>query len=223
MSEEKLDFSELNIAIGQLVDVLPQQSTTKEFSQVVVVGAIPQQALIITAPESGIFPRLEVGEKLVFRLGLADGLAIFAAHVLFISEVPAFMVYVDFPGVVTFKRVRNATRVSVSLPVLVSNISSKQQSGLAGRIIDISTTGAGLEMFDPLGSSGDRIKIKGKFSVGSIQRVLSIDAVIRISKRLSDKVIFYGIEFLESDENDLLVLFGFIFNAMSFGKIKKME
>lgn len=223
MSEEKLNFSELDISIGQLVDVLPQQSTTKAFTQVVVVGTIPQQALIITAPESGIFPKLDVGEKLIFRLGLSDGLAIFAAQVLFISEVPAFMVYVDLPGVVTFKRVRNATRVSVSLPVLVSNVSSKQQSGLAGRIIDISTTGAGLEMFDPLGSNGDRIKIKGKFTVGSIQRVLSIDAVIRMSKRVSEKIVFYGIEFLESDENDLLVLFGFIFNAMSFGKIKKMD
>lgn len=223
MSEEQIDFSELNIAIGQSIEALPQSAGTKEFTEVLVIGGIPGEALIITATPDGIFPKMSEGETVIFKIALADGIALFTAQVLFISDVPAFMVYLDFPVKAKFRRIRNATRVKVTLPVLASNMDNKAMSGCAGRIKDISTTGAGLEMYEPLGEEGHRIVIKGKFNVGDIQRILSIDAVIRLKKQIDPKTIFYGIEFLESDENDLLVLFGFIFNAMSFGKIQKIR
>lgn len=223
MSEEQISFSELNIGIGQSLEALPKSAGTKEFTQVLVIGAIPGEAIIITAMPSGVFPKMSEGETVIFRIALADGIALFSAQVLFISDVPTFMVYLDYPEKVQFRRIRHATRVSVVLPVLASNKDEKSISGIAGRIKDISTTGAGLEMYEHLGLEGNRIVIKGKFNVGDIQRILSIDAIIRMTKKLDEKTIFYGIEFLESDENDLLVLFGFIFNAMSFGKIQKIR
>lgn len=223
MDEEKLEFDELGITIGQMVEALVKGSGTKEFSDVLVIGAIPGEALILTAPPSGVFPKMDEGDKVVIRVKLADGVAIFAAHVLFISDVPMFMVYLDFPSDITFKRIRNATRVSVKLPVLVSNSDEPKYSGVAGRITDISTSGAGLALTEYAGDAGERIVMKGKFTVGNIQRVLSIQAVIRAVNKKSDDLIIYGVEFLEDDENDLLVLFGFIFNAMAFGKIQNIR
>ncbi len=223
MSEEKLEFDELEISIGQTVEVLPKSSEEKAFSDVLLLGAIPGEALIITAPASGIFPKMEEGEKVVMRVKLADGVAIFASSVLFISDVPMYMVYLDFPTDISFKRIRNASRVSVKLPVLVSNVSSPEFCGIAGQITDISTTGAGLALTEYAGENGDEINMKGKFSVGNIQRVLAIRAVIRATKKKTDALTIYGVEFLEDDENDLLVLFGFIFNAMAFGKIQNIR
>ncbi|MFL0811596.1 MAG: flagellar brake protein [Agarilytica sp.] len=222
MSDEKIQFDELALSMGQSVEILPSSTGEKEFSEVLVLGAIPGEAIILGAPASGVFPKLSEGEKIVFRAKMADGLALFASNVLFMNDVPLFMVYIDFPKSIQFKRIRNATRVSVKMPILVSNTDNPKYNTITGRIEDISTLGAGLILSEFAGGEGDILALKGKFTVGKIQRVLSIRAVARKVKKLSDDAVFYGVEFLEEDENDLLVLFGFIFNAMAFGKIQKI-
>lgn len=222
MSDEKIQFDELELGLGQVVDVLPQSSSNKDFSEVLLLGAIPGEALILGAPASGEFPKMEEGEKVVFRVKMANGVGLFASNVLYMTDVPMFMVYVDFPQDIQFKRIRNASRVSVKMPILVSNQDKPEFSTITGRIDDISTLGAGLILSESAGDEGDVLALKGKFTVGSIQRVLSVRAVARKVKKLSPDAVFYGVEFLEDDENDLLVLFGFIFNAMAFGKIQKI-
>lgn len=223
MSDEKLQFDELDVSIGQIVEALPKSCASKQFTDVMIIGAIPGEAIIISAPPSGVFPKLVEGEALVLRLKMASGVAIMATSVLFISEEPMYMVYLDYPKDVTFKRIRNAARVSVKLPVLVSNIETSEFSCVAGQIIDISTTGASLSLTEYVGAEGEQISMKGKFSVGGIQRILSLRAVIRGTEKKALDQTVYGIEFLADNENDLLVLFGFIFNAMAFGKIQKIR
>ncbi len=223
MSDEKLQFDELDVKIGQIVEALPKSCVSKQFTDVIIIGGIPGEALIISAPPSGIFPKLVEGETLVLRLKMASGVAIMATSVLFISEEPMFMVYLDFPRDITFKRIRNAARVSVKLPVLVSNLESAEFSCVAGKITDISTTGASLSLTEYVGKEGEQISMKGKFSVGGIQRILSLRAVIRATEKKAIDQIIYGIEFLADNENDLLVLFGFIFNAMAFGKVQNIR
>lgn len=223
MSDEKLQFDELDVSIGQIVEALPKSCVSKQFTDVMIIGAIPGEAVIISAPPSGVFPKIVEGEALVLRLKMASGVAIMATSVLFISEEPMYMVYLDYPKDVTFKRIRNAARVSVKLPVLVSNIETSEFSCVAGQIVDISTTGASLSLTEYVGAEGEQISMKGKFSVGGIQRILSLRAVIRATEKKSLEQTVYGIEFLADNENDLLVLFGFIFNAMAFGKIQKIR
>tara|TARA_R110000868_G_scaffold168246_2_gene402907 strand:- start:7 stop:678 length:672 start_codon:yes stop_codon:yes gene_type:complete len=223
MSDEKLQFDELGISMGQMVEALPKNDPEKVFSEVVMLGAIPNEALIIAPPPSGLFPKMAEGERVIIRLKLADGVAIFTSTVLFVADVPMFMVYLDFPQEISFKRIRNASRVSVKLPILVSNRNDKQYSGITGQITDISTTGAGLLLSEFAGDKGDELVVKGKFAVGSIRRVLTINGIVRMVKETKSNTLIYGVEFLEEDENDLLVLFGFIFNAMAFGKIQKIR
>lgn len=224
MSSEQLHkFGDLDVKMGQTVQVLSKSSDVKEFYDVMLIGVIPGESLILGAPETGVFPKIEEGHQLVFRIMLADGIALFNSVVLYISDVPLFMVYADYPREIKFKQVRNASRVNVSLPVLASNLTTGVQSGVAGRFIDISTSGAGIECYEQLGSIGDDVIVKGKFEVNSIQRLLSIKASIRARKRLTNDSHIYGLEFAGGDEDDLLVLFGYIFNAMAYGKIQKIR
>ncbi|MFT5084072.1 MAG: hypothetical protein ACI9Y1_002124 [Lentisphaeria bacterium] len=216
-------FEDLDIKMGQVVQIMPKHSSEKAFFDVVLVGAIPGESLIMTTSDSGVFPAISAGDAVIFRVMLSDALAVFSCVVLFISEVPMFMVYVDYPKDIKLKQVRKASRVNVSLPVLASNTTTGKQIGVAGRISDISTAGAGVELFEPLGSVNDEVVLKGKFIVGSIRRLLAIKGVIRMEKKKSDKCYVYGVEFREGAEEDLLVLFGFIFNAMTFGKIQKIR
>lgn len=222
MSEEKLNFEDLNISIGQRVEVLAQQSENKEFVEVVILGAIPLESLIITVNEAGVAPEIGEGQNLVFRIALPDGIAVFLGRVLYMTEDPLFMVFVDIPKEVTFKRIRKAPRVFTTIPVLVSNLSTKEQTGIAGRIKDISTAGARMDLYEHLGKAGDQISVKGKFTVGSVKRLTSIKAIIR-SVGVIDKGFQYGVEFVEEDENELIALFGFIFDAMSSGKVDNIS
>lgn len=223
MSEESIELESLNLTFGQTMEAMPGKSAVQEFSPVVLLGAISGQSLIISAPPSGEFPRMAEGERVVFRLNLPSGIAMFSSHVLFISDVPMFMVYVDYPQQLKFKKIRQAARAHISLPILLSNSELKQRSGISGKITDISTAGAGLEAYEELGDKGQGVVIKGKFSIGNIQRFLSIRSIIRSQSRSVSGHYIYGVEFLEDDEDDLLVLFGFIFNAMAFGKLQQVR
>jgi hypothetical protein len=60
------------------------------------------------------------------------------------------------------------------------------------------------------------VELKGKFQVGGITRVLSIQSVIRAIIPAKEGA-SYGVEFFEKDEDKLLVLLGFIFHSMVFG------
>lgn len=222
MSEEKLNFEDLNLSIGQHVEVLIQSAEDKTFSRVMVLGAIPNESVIITADESGIVPPIEEGHDLVFRMSQPDGIAVFLGRVLYITEDPLYMAFIDIPTEVTFKRIRKAPRVFTSIPILVSNLDNPEYTGIAGRLKDISTVGACLDLYEPLGQVGDRVNIKGKFSVGTIKRVTSVRALIRSEKPLGNGL-QYGVEFVEENENELITLFGFIFDAMSSGKIDNIR
>lgn len=217
MSEPTLvNFSELDLTFGQEMFVLPDINDKKAMFECVLVGCIPNECVMITAPASGLFPSVEAGQRVLIRIRLPSGIALFPTTVLFISEVPTLIVYVDYPRDIKFKRVR-AARVTVTLPILANNVTDNSKFGIAGKIVDISTSGARIDMFSALGQAGDLVEIKGKFEVGGILRVLTIQSVIRAIVPSADNAA-YGIEFFEQDEDKLLVLLGFIFHAMAFGQ-----
>lgn len=223
MSEEQiLNFSELGVQMGQSLEILPRAEGVKTFSDCIILGMIPDQSLILSVPESGMFPDVQEGQDVVIRVFMDQGVALFNSTILYISDVPLYMVYLDFPSEIKFKRVRKAARVDVTLPVLASN-PSNGASGIAGKFIDISAGGAGLELYEDLGEVDDDVIIRGKFPVGNIQRLLSIKATIRFKKQKNSRAYVYGVEFNEGEEDDRLVLFGFIFNAMAFGNVQKIR
>lgn len=222
MNEEYLNFDDLDLHIGQVIEVLPQKSADKTFVKVPVIGAILSECIIISAIELSDFSITE-GEQLILRVMLSNGIAVFATNVLYIAEEPIPLIYADFPSKIKFMRIRSSVRAKISLPALVSNITDSQYIGISGQILDISERGAALCSDEPLGQGGDEINIKAKFIVEKIQRVLSIKGKIMKAKQLGDGEFKYGIEFFEQDENTMLLLYSFIFNAMASGKIQKIN
>jgi len=216
MSEEQyISFEDLCLGHGQTLQAVIENSQDREFADVVLIGAIPGQSLILTAPESGLFPKMEEGQNVILRVNLALGTAVFGVKVLFISDMPLFMTYVDFPDQIKFTALRAAPRISLTMPVLLANATTGERKGVAGRIKDISLGGAAIESFEALGSIGEEVSIKGKFGVASIQRVISVKARICSARQLNERSFFYGVEFKEEEELSLLVLTGFIFHAMA--------
>ncbi|WP_370978099.1 flagellar brake protein [Agaribacterium sp. ZY112] len=217
-------FNDLNIKLGQVVQIHPDPAQPQARCDCLLVGSLPGESILITAaPGAEDFPHLEVGQQVVIRVMSANGVALFQTCVLFISDMPVFMVYLDFPQAVQFRMVRSASRVEVALPVLVYSLSCPAQSGVAGKIADISLGGAGLELYEDVGEAGDLLELKGKFDVGGIRRTVKLKAEIKNKKARASGNTSYGIAFSESDEEKLLVLFGFIFNSMAFGDVQSVS
>jgi len=224
MSErQSLRFDDLDLKFGQVIQLHPSVENGTERYDCILVGCLPGEAVIITAPEDGRFPLLEAGGRVVIRVMSCNGVALFPTTILHVGESPVYLVYLDFPKSIQFKLVRNASRVDVALPILVSNIQKKALRGIVGRIVDISLSGAQLNVDDNIGEMGDRLELKGKFEVSSIKRTLGIQAVIKAKHCNAEGAYAYGVEFHEKDEDKLLVLFGYIFNAMALGQPKKIQ
>lgn len=223
MIDEKLNFDDLNLKFGQVIQIHPSPGKSPDRFNCILVGCLPNEAVIVTAPESGQFPLLKEGDAIAIRVMSANGVAIFPTLVLHIAEIPVYLVYLDFPKSIQFRMVRNASRVEVALPILVTNLNRHGIRGVAGKIMDISLSGARIGFNQDIATKGDVVEIKGKFDVAGIRRTLSIQALTRSKKPIDKGYIEYGVEFREQDEEKLLVLFGYIFNAMAFGKAKKIE
>lgn len=223
MTEEKQSFEDLHLKFGQVIQIHPNPGKSKDRFNCILVGCLPNEAVIITAPESGSFPVLKEGDAIAIRVMSANGVAIFPTLVLHIAEIPVYLVYLDFPKAIRFRMIRNASRVEVALPILVTNRDQHGIRGVAGRILDISLSGARIGFNQDIATKGDVLEIKGKFDVAGIRRTLSIQALARSKALLDNGHYEYGVEFREQDEEKLLVLFGYIFNAMAFGKTQKIE
>lgn len=217
-----VSFTELALGFGQQMLLLQHPKDKDSAFPCELVGCLAEQSLLVGPPASGLLPRLEEGQRLVAQVKLAGGVAVFQTTVLYVSDIPTVLVFLDYPVEVKFKRVRADLRVNVALPVLVINKTTGAGRSHAGKIVDISISGARLEMFEALGAVGHEIELKGKFHVGAIERLLCIDAVIRAQTSRHGQRL-YGIEFRSGDEEKLLVLMGYTFHAMALGHLQSIR
>ncbi|SMF60266.1 PilZ domain-containing protein [Alteromonadaceae bacterium Bs31] len=217
-----LAIDQLQLKFGQLLQIQQYMSAEKKLYDCTFVGGVPGQTLIISMPESGEFPDLHEGDKIAIRVKTASGVAAFPTVVLYLAEIPLYMVYLDYPSDIQFKQIRSATRVNVALPVLASNSKRPELRSVVGRISDISTTGAHLFFEQDVGDIGDQVQLKGKFAVAGIRRTLVLTVLVR-AKQSQASEFEYGVEFIEQDEEIMLVLFGFVYSAMTQGEPKVVE
>ncbi|TVZ37944.1 flagellar protein YcgR [Alteromonadaceae bacterium 2753L.S.0a.02] len=217
-----LHFEDLHLTFGHTIQILPKPSSPGERFESVLLGCLRGETVMVTPPPSGKFPLLSEGQQVVIRVSTLNGVALFPTLVLHIAQVPLYILYLDFPKAINFKQIRQATRVEVAMPVLVSNLNNAAYRSVAGRVSDISLGGAKLDFNQLIGNKGDEIELKGKFEIASIKRILSVRAKIRTVVH-SAGVHQYGVQFFEQDEDKQLVLFGFIYSAMAIGTPKIIE
>lgn len=182
------------------------------------LGALPGRYLLISPPRN---TRLRSGQKLVVKIMIANGIAMFTATVESLIAVPEPMLCLSYPSSINMKEIRGATRVNVALEIIAENTSSLEQQKIEGRVADVSTTGAKLELTDVIGAVGDQLMIKGAVDIGGVARMIKLPAVIRAridrsTKELDEKYpAVYGVEFGDLDDDNQLLLHAFVYGEMA--------
>ena len=218
MTEDvEITYEQLDLQVGQIIQVsLGGESTPAVFHNAMLVGAVDNECIMFRDVEEGA-STITDEQAVVVRIILPDGVARFSSVVLCVSDEPLSIVYLKFPDCIKFKLIRRAKRMPVSLPFLASNLTTESSSIIDGSIEDISSGGAGLIVDGYLGEIGEKISIRFVFKMEGKSRYLSMNARIRSFKNGENGQSLYGIKFKEDEGDDILLLFGFIFYATSFG------
>ena len=158
------DFFSLKILPEQKVQVGTNQ---KNLSVCHYVGALSEQAVILSPADDQL--QLHEGDNVVIRVPLPEGVAVFSSTILYISEIPIRLLYLDMPKNIRMKKLRDEPRVSVALPVLIQR--EHDNHVYDGRLLDVSYSGIGFLGKIDFASVGEVLLIRGKFSSKTVHTV----------------------------------------------------
>ena len=150
-----------------------------------------------------------------------NGIGVFASQVEVQTQEPYPILHIHYPEMVTFKGIRGATRVGVEQAVMATNITDASAGSAKGVIVDISVTGARIELMSPIGKIGDTIELVASVLIQEVMRELRIKAIIRSQvETLEDPQntglnTSYGLEFIETEEENRLIMYAFVYSQMA--------
>ena len=183
-----------------------------------LIGCLPGRSILLSVPKlAGKLVRFRPGQKVVARLMVDNGIGIFASVVESQTVEPYPILHISYPDIVSFKGIRGATRVAIDQPVQVTNLTNISDHIISGSVVDISVTGARIEVQREIGELGNKLNLSMKVGVGNIIRELNVSAIIRSKVDLDPQniaihnVIAYGVEFVPPDEDMLLLLYAYVY------------
>lgn len=185
-----------------------------------LVGCVPGELLMVTMPRAGKATTLRSGQKLLIKIMAGNGVLAFASVVTQLISQPKPIICLGYPGKLSFKEIRGATRVDTQTPINVVNSVALEPLSSAGIVSDISLSGARIEMKKEIGTVGETVIVSGEVSIAKLHGVLELPAVIRSRVERSTREseaeypAIYGIEFANMSDEQMLLLYAFVFSQL---------
>jgi c-di-GMP-binding flagellar brake protein YcgR len=214
-------FDAMNLKVGDRLQIQPPASLSTERSNVRVIGFVPQQSLLLTAPLNANGARLELIERdqLVVRVFSSQNAFAFACDVLRATKLPYPYLHVSFPPEVQGTVVRKAPRVKTKI---IAQVQSNSPGAVAvpGVISNLSANGALLDGRRNIAEVGDAIEMKFQIKLHNVDIPLVIRAVVRAVFGEESAVAgavplaHFGLEFAELKPQDQMVLQSMVYQQM---------
>jgi hypothetical protein len=217
-----MKFEELKLTYGYPLQL--QTSTLSgqpERFSCRLIGCLPGRSVLLSVPkQAGKLAKFKVGQKIVVRLMIDNGIGIFASLVESQTQDPYPILHLSYPESVTFKGIRGATRVAVREKIEVTNISVEAKLKVSGFISDMSISGTRIELGDDIAEIGDTLELRAQVDIRDVKRELILTGVIRSrvdpTDNLSEGVLVsYGLEFANQPDEQRLVMYAYVFNQMA--------
>lgn len=186
-----------------------------------LIGCLPGRSILLSVPkQGGKLIKFRVGQKIVVRLMIDNGIGIFAGIVESQTQDPYPILHLGYPESVTFKGIRGATRVAVREKIDVTNISMDSKPTVSGFISDMSISGTRIELGDDIADIGDTLELRAQVDIRDVQRELMLTGVVRSrvdpTDNLSEGVLVsYGLEFINQPDEQRLVMYAYVFSQMA--------
>ena len=205
-----VDFSVLKLKPGTWLK-LQNMENAKEAYSVEFVASVHQSILYVAMADVAAEKiRLKFGDQFMVRgfNGVRD--FSFTTKVLEVQIKPFVNIHLTYPAFVDSRVVREALRMSTSLPVSVLLAGTSQL--IAAQVNDLSVAGALIESTSPLGEVGAHIGLNLRTRFESSETELHLKATIRHVEHSEMNGTFRnGVEFIDIGREDKLVLYYLLF------------
>lgn len=183
-----------------------------------LVGHIVGRSVLVTVPKkAGHLLRFRSGQKVVVRFIVDNGAGVFITQVDIQTADPYPLLHLSYPDKVTFKGIRNATRIKVSLPATL--VSVVDQRKIPCRLLDLSESGCRLEAAAESTSIGERVSLIVPVDIQGIARELVIEGAVRsqignASLAVETTAVGFGVEFTQMDDDIRLALLAYLYGEV---------
>lgn len=217
-----MKFEDMNLTYGFPLQLQSSNSTGQpERFSCRLIGCLPGRSILLCVPKvGGKLIRFRPGQPIVIRLMVDNGIGIFTSIVEAQTSDPYPVLHIAYPENINFKGIRGATRVTIKEPATIVNLTTDSDKVRQGVLVDISISGARIEMIGRMGEIGNAMRLDLKINVAGIGRDLSVEAIIRSrvesesSIANQDGATTYGIQFTETDEDRLLLLYAYVYSQI---------
>jgi c-di-GMP-binding flagellar brake protein YcgR len=217
-----MEYADLKMQMGEILQLQTRDGEDSRRLQVRLIGYLPGASLLVTTPRAGDKVMIvREGQPYVVRVMLGNRIVGFTTTVLRSCARPYPYLHLAYPAEVEQITVRNAQRVRIKLLASLKNTNPAFQveKACSGTLIDMSTSGALMVANQALGVVGDAVSIGCAVTVGGVEKLLSLPAVIRNihtapSNEHGDNTCFHGLELLVEDQQDAFVLHGFVYEQI---------
>lgn len=217
MAENKNNQLALKHNIGDTVQLQFVPGKEEDRYYVKLVGFLDGKSIIVTTPrDQGAALRIPNDQQFIVRLVSGNAAKGFNATAIHSTTRPYPHIHLTFPDNLESTTVRKAERIECKLIVTVQNEEDGKSfdERKSASMQNLSTAGAQLTTSEIIGDVGDQLSIACKVNVAQFEQYLNITGIIRRISENDDSKLEYGIEFIIPDDNDKLLLHGFIYEQL---------
>ena len=181
-----------------------------------LLGYLPQESLLITTPLSNGAPvPFYLEDQVAVRYLQGREIHGFNTWVRKVSSDPFPYLHLAYPREIERVTVRQAERVPVELASEWRALRG-EQSG-AGKILDLSATGALLAVDAPAGEPGDELELDFQVHFAGAESRIEVGALLRSVRESGGEEqtrYLHGLEFTDLEERERLFLKGFVYEQL---------
>jgi len=209
---------ELGLTFGDLLQIQIGDNVEQRYP-VKFIGINPVSSIIVSAPMTGkdkmIF--LREGLNVTLRFVVKNVVSGFSTRVMLTRGQPYPYLHLEIPKDVQTVEVRKEIRVETDIDMTLLNKTSKSPA-MTATMTNLSFSGGRIESQRKIASMEDVINIMMPLSIGEVEKLVTIDCKVSYMKEdVADSHPVYGVSFEHIDEDDGIILRGFIYQEILTG------
>lgn len=216
-------FADMRLRVGDRLQIEPPAAVSSERHMCKVIGWLDNLSLLVTTPMvNGLRVPLRDNDKVVARIFANQNAFAFDTDVMRAVKIPFDHLHLTFPTRIQGAVIRKSPRIKMRMISTVSPLppdgNSPQESAprYSAIILNVSADGALIQAKQPLTEKNGRLKLAFRVNLHDVDAMLTVTAVVRSLFAEEGKVgvMCHGVQFLEMESNDRLILQSMIYQKM---------
>jgi c-di-GMP-binding flagellar brake protein YcgR len=212
------DDNRLELQIGDSLQLQFVADDKKRRHYCKVIGYLQEHSVLITTPRiDGNIILVREDQIVIVRMMTGNQVYGFTTRILSTSLRPYPYLHLAYPKEMEHITVRKAERITTRLigTAELQTGDTETSKSHSVVILDMSTSGAMIEVRNPIGDMGDIITLSTKIEVGGKEEYINLPCVIRNVIHKDDESHYkHGVEFQLLEQKDHFVLYGYVYEQM---------